>query len=182
MKCPVDGAFLHAAGRGGFNLAACTRCHGLWLTRETLKRVCASPARPEWIDDFAAQPPLLQPGWTRRRLCPGCNCQLAVRWLRGIEIDVCQKCQGVWLDAGELRQIVAISRKLAAVTSGAPAPVRSAVAGGRESRWYDGVDIPCDADLFVAIGNSLGDLASHGVDASHAVVEFLGEALSLLDW
>ncbi len=109
-----------------------------------------------------------------------------MRWLHGIEIDVCQQCQGIWLDAGELRQIIINHRqpKLAAVTLGAVAPPHHAAAGQSQSRWYDGVEIPLpgDADFLIAIGNGLGDLASSGVDVAKPVLEFLGEALSLLDW
>jgi hypothetical protein len=45
-----------------------------------------------------------------------------------------------------------------------------------------GTSFPCDAEFFSVVGNGLGELASSGVDAAKPVVEFLGEALSLLDW
>ena len=34
--------------------------------------------------------------------CPKCGGDLAERDMRGIKVDVCGDCQGVWLDAGEL--------------------------------------------------------------------------------
>lgn len=38
--------------------------------------------------------------------CPRCeNVQLEVRNLRGIEVDRCQECQGIWLDHHELDQL-----------------------------------------------------------------------------
>lgn len=171
MKCPVDDAPLREVERGGFKLACCSQCTGLWLTRDTLKQAFASHHRPEKLDEAECQPPLLKPGPARTRLCPCCHFQLAPRWLHGIEIDVCEKCQGLWLDAGELRQIVAnYQARDQSVTS------------NRESKWYDGIDFPCDADFFSVVGNGLGELASSGVDVAKPVVEFLGEALSLLDW
>ncbi|MEQ2005941.1 MAG: zf-TFIIB domain-containing protein [Limisphaerales bacterium] len=171
MKCPVDDTPLREVERGGFKLACCSQCTGLWLTRDTLKQAFASRHRPEKFDEAEIQPPLLKLEPARQRLCPCCNYQLAPRWLHGIEIDVCEKCQGLWLDAGELRQIVVNYQARDKL-----------VAGNRESKWHDGFDFPCDADFFSIIGNGLGELASSGVDVAKPVVEFLGEALSLLDW
>ena len=38
--------------------------------------------------------------------CPKCNGMLIEADFENIKIDVCDKCTGVWLDAGELTQIV----------------------------------------------------------------------------
>ncbi len=38
--------------------------------------------------------------------CPKCDGQLVETNYETIKIDVCNKCTGVWLDAGELAQIV----------------------------------------------------------------------------
>ena len=38
--------------------------------------------------------------------CPKCDGNLIVNKFENIEIDTCNKCHGVWLDAGELAQIV----------------------------------------------------------------------------
>lgn len=38
--------------------------------------------------------------------CPKCDGQLHETEFEGIAIDVCDKCSGVWLDAGELAQVV----------------------------------------------------------------------------
>ena len=37
--------------------------------------------------------------------CPRCNCELAVENYRGIEVDRCPNCGGMWLDYGELDQL-----------------------------------------------------------------------------
>lgn len=37
--------------------------------------------------------------------CPKCDGTLEVVIADGVEIDVCSKCGGVWLDAGELEQL-----------------------------------------------------------------------------
>lgn len=38
--------------------------------------------------------------------CPKCDGSLVETDYENIKIDVCQQCSGVWLDAGELAQIV----------------------------------------------------------------------------
>jgi ribosomal protein L37AE/L43A len=37
--------------------------------------------------------------------CPKCEGNLVESDFNGIKIDVCNKCHGVWLDAGELAQV-----------------------------------------------------------------------------
>jgi ribosomal protein L31 len=37
--------------------------------------------------------------------CPKCDGNLVESDFQGIKIDVCNKCHGVWLDAGELAQV-----------------------------------------------------------------------------
>ena len=40
--------------------------------------------------------------------CPGCETSdLKVRTRDGVEIDVCPRCRGVWLDRGELEKLIA---------------------------------------------------------------------------
>ena len=38
--------------------------------------------------------------------CPKCSITLSSKRYEGIEIDTCDKCQGTWLDAGELTKII----------------------------------------------------------------------------
>lgn len=38
--------------------------------------------------------------------CPACNVNLVMTERKGVEIDYCPDCRGVWLDRGELDKIV----------------------------------------------------------------------------
>lgn len=38
--------------------------------------------------------------------CPVCNVDLLMSERSGVEIDYCPKCRGVWLDRGELDEII----------------------------------------------------------------------------
>lgn len=37
--------------------------------------------------------------------CPSCRCEMRVCVERGIELDICDSCNGVWLDGGELTKL-----------------------------------------------------------------------------
>lgn len=47
------------------------------------------------------------------RRCPKCHIVLETRTLRGVEIEQCNSCQGIWLDAGKLEQLSQKPRGLA---------------------------------------------------------------------
>ncbi len=38
--------------------------------------------------------------------CPNCNVKLVMSDKKGIEIDYCPECRGIWLDKGELDKII----------------------------------------------------------------------------
>ena len=38
--------------------------------------------------------------------CPKCGQELATIGLHGVEVDKCGQCDGMWLDAGELEQVL----------------------------------------------------------------------------
>ena len=42
-----------------------------------------------------------------RDRCPKCGASLIAVWYRGVELDKCSNCQGVWLDCGALDPVVA---------------------------------------------------------------------------
>lgn len=56
-------------------------------------------------------------------LCPTCkNVQLVMSERKGIEIDYCPQCRGVWLDRGELDKIIERSSAEEAPPQSAPNP------------------------------------------------------------
>ena len=52
-------------------------------------------------------------------LCPHCRVDLVMSERRGVEIDFCPKCRGIWLDRGGLDKI--IERALFEARAAAPA-------------------------------------------------------------
>jgi hypothetical protein len=43
--------------------------------------------------------------------CPKCGMELIAIDYRGVEVDKCSACEGIWLDAGELEQIAGLEKK-----------------------------------------------------------------------
>ena len=41
--------------------------------------------------------------------CPHCNIPLLMTDRKGVEIDYCSQCRGIWLDRGELDKIIDLS-------------------------------------------------------------------------
>ena len=100
-------------------IETCSRCGGLWFESGKLQRF---PDRPS----AKALLPLAQhaPGRCRRAghpvaqalmrcatcgsppaECPSCNLRLAMVLTPACAIDVCVRCEGVWLDAGEFEAL-----------------------------------------------------------------------------
>lgn len=44
--------------------------------------------------------------------CPKCGMKLVEIDYRGIKVDKCTECEGVWLDAGELEQVAALEKNV----------------------------------------------------------------------
>ena len=69
------------------------------LEAEKLQRLAEEKAKQEAAAEKEA---LKQQHWMR---CPKCGHELQVIKYRGIEIDRCFTCNGVWLDDGELEKL-----------------------------------------------------------------------------
>jgi len=63
--------------------------------------------------------------------CPVCDATLRPVERRGVEVDICPDCKGVWLDRGELEKLVEL-----AATDGT-APQRHDKDHDRDARGYD---------------------------------------------
>ena len=42
-------------------------------------------------------------------VCPKCDISLFVLHFKSVEVDYCQRCRGIWLDAGELEQLMKVT-------------------------------------------------------------------------
>ncbi|MEW6280865.1 MAG: DUF5685 family protein [Candidatus Eremiobacterota bacterium] len=104
MTCPSCGAGLKARPAGPVDVDVCTACGGVWLDRDEL-RTLARRRVPDWLTK------VVEPTATAfvpegQRQCPRCSRRLTVADSRGVHVDLCQACQGVWLDRGELNRLL----------------------------------------------------------------------------
>ena len=86
----------------------CPTCRGVLMNRETFAHVVQN--RRAWATTPVAAPvPLRQEELTRHVNCPRCGSRLSTHPYYGpgnVVIDSCGTCNLIWLDFGELKQIV----------------------------------------------------------------------------
>lgn len=102
MKCPECAESLIVLEFEGVEIDHCLSCGGAWLDAGELGLILSG--RPDdglataWIDA----------GRNGSRPCPLCRDRMAVAALpgSGVEVDVCRRRHGLWLDRGELQRIL----------------------------------------------------------------------------
>lgn len=108
----------------GLQVEGCPECGGFWFDAEELGRLAkAGPgelgALEHQLDHGAGPRRTADPRGVR--LCPGCRVSLRdfeYPWARGIRLDGCPECRGIWVDDGELSRI---ERTLQFLRRGQPA-------------------------------------------------------------
>lgn len=102
--CPrcSDHAGALIRGFGALHEDVCARCRGRFLSAEAVERLLVEEhglsreMLREMVTLFASR---------ERATCPGCASKLSPIHVRGVRIDLCIGCGGVWLDAGELTRL-----------------------------------------------------------------------------
>ncbi|MEW6280240.1 MAG: zf-TFIIB domain-containing protein [Candidatus Eremiobacterota bacterium] len=93
----------------GLEIDACPECQGLWFDGGELRQFFQSKALQTrfFLEDHVE--PLQTVGYTistRARACPRCRTGMKENLVGDINVDRCEKCNGIWLDHGELKRIV----------------------------------------------------------------------------
>lgn len=84
----------------------CPSCAGLWLDRHELKALARMRSLPGWLLEPAtavSDRPQVPEG---ERRCPRCEALLQVADNKGVHIDLCRSCEGVYFDRGELNRVL----------------------------------------------------------------------------
>jgi len=106
--CPACESPLSTAKLAGVRVDGCESCGGVWMDAGEVQKLASWPAALEAVGRrFKGATVHLSLG---KIGCPACGGALAPHEyssLRGIELDRCQACGGLWLDAGEAQQIAA---------------------------------------------------------------------------
>lgn len=107
MHCPLDASQMTDEPLGSEQVQRCTVCSGVFVSGHILNEVRAHSVLQfhQRSNVAATATPTLS-----RVTCPNDSGQMVAVTYKGIEIDVCPKCHGVWLDHGELEKITKVVR------------------------------------------------------------------------
>lgn len=101
-SCPRDASPLISRDHAASNALACPACSGLWIPKSSLAGR---------LDADAVRHLFHNPGGTLTNLrCPVDRSHLWERNIKGILIDHCNSCGGLWFDARELQSLLASVR------------------------------------------------------------------------
>ncbi len=106
LKCPVcPGKDLVKHNVNGTTVDYCEGCGGIWLEKGELNKI-SHPLAGD-IEFCTHEHP--EKAVLTERLCPVCPGEKLVKEnfieFSDIKIEYCRKCQGIWLDKGELESI-----------------------------------------------------------------------------
>lgn len=106
-KCQTETAVFNL--EADLNFDRCPKCLGMWMDKGELARTSGSAT------DFP-DPNTINSGLTSTRNCPKCPGDIRLSEVmfmkpNKILVDVCKKCEGIWLDSKELVQLQGILRQ-----------------------------------------------------------------------
>ena len=166
MKCPRDRSILVFSDAGLHPRNKCRQCEGFLVGKEEVLAVLKGKA-PE-AAKLAALPEsglaCPQDGATMRRVAH-----------LGVEADVCLQCYSVWLDAGELDQILREGKKAGRAKAGrAKAGAAAAAVAGAAA--VAAAAQPAQAQsLLSSIGQGTVEVVAEG--AIDVAIDLVGEAI-----
>ena len=115
MKCPTDNSVLESSVyEEDIEVDICPSCRGLWLDKGELEQIEETQER-DYSEELKLIPNLVGPAYEMARqkklpeiCCPKCGAGMSRReyaYCSQVMIDVCVKCEGIWLDRGEIEAL-----------------------------------------------------------------------------
>ena len=152
-RCPLPTSIVEAGGVVGEDV--CRSCHGRFLAPELTERIVVEELGVEraTLHEIAAMFSGL------RLACPGCRAAMRPLRLRGVVVDLCFSCGGLWLDAGELARLT----------------------GGRHVEVVDAAPATAAADAPVVVGELAGVLPGRDEGFARSVALGRGHAAVVLE-
>lgn len=102
MYCPVDQSRLHQKIIRATSTHRCDVCHGVFIPGDFFREVKAQRALFTHRDGIENRLNINAP----QRECPDQCTTMNALTVKGIDIDVCPHCDGIWLDNGELDRMI----------------------------------------------------------------------------
>ena len=169
-SCPIDAKALSLTQSERMEAMSCAACGGTWLSANSagalLTRLASgAPLERKFFDRVRRE------SSESKLSCLECRTTMRTVSHRGVEIDVCQDCGGIWFDGGELQRFRQFGfskpARVAAAAAGATALAAAGVAGAAA---MNGTQPPPQAE---SLASSVGDLV--GSVAIDGVVEVVGD-------
>ena len=101
LYCPVCGHEALDPAGNDLGMSSCGRCEGDWIPPDSAARLIEGhlgldrKMLPE-LESFTRADPIG---------CPSCDSPLTLLKLKGVSVDWCRSCDGLWLDSGELHRL-----------------------------------------------------------------------------
>ncbi len=109
MECPKCQEKLQNRAIKSVKFHECVKCQGTWFDADTLRKL-KDQTDPDlkWMDFELWRHPDQVHLTATRIPCPACDVELvAVDYDKtGVDVEFCQQCRGVWLDAGKFEKII----------------------------------------------------------------------------
>lgn len=99
-----------AEQRDAVDFDRCSSCGGVWIERYGLALIMDRAGR-EHERDWTGRRAEIDRGRETGVCCSVCGEKLIARWTRGVELDVCRGCGGLFLDPSELETLRADARR-----------------------------------------------------------------------
>jgi len=114
MNCPNDNEQLGRALFHNVEVDYCHKCLGIWFDKDELRLAKDDKDKNlNWLDvDLWRDKGNFEVNYSRKH-CPACRAGLREIKYDGskTKVDFCKMCQGVWLDRGEFKQIIAYLKR-----------------------------------------------------------------------
>ncbi|OGZ79237.1 MAG: hypothetical protein A2528_00830 [Candidatus Staskawiczbacteria bacterium RIFOXYD2_FULL_37_9] len=109
MECPRDNEKLEKVLFHNVEVDYCSKCLGVWFNKDELRLAKDDKDKDlNWLDvDLWRDKPKFK-ALKISKFCPVCRVGLLeINYDESkTKVDFCKKCQGVWLDRGEFKQII----------------------------------------------------------------------------
>ena len=106
LHCPRCQEKMATTSCNGIDTHACLYCNGVWINGNSLDILLNKennpPAKSALLTAFKTQSDN-----KANRYCPGCEHEKLYQITsHGVELDLCQKCNGLFFDEGEIKQVL----------------------------------------------------------------------------
>ena len=119
-SCPRDRTDLVEEKHKDVTVDACPECQGIFLDKNELKKLTGDADLNKHLRDMTGY------DVDSELICPSCGGLMDIEHVRGVEVEVCLTCFGLWLDHGELDALVAAKGQPVETTPEKEAEIRKA--------------------------------------------------------